>query len=257
MNSITRQNLKRLILRSPLAFRMYWRWKGYGPKSIPEAPWYNAVLKTDKQLKASGQQIKKLRLIAHSDPNKNWDTLAMLDCILKNTQPDDCILDAGAEYYSCLLPNLSLYGYKRLFGINLSFQENIKVGPISYERGNITNTRFANDTFSAIACQSVIEHGVDIEDFFREMSRILKPNGLLITSCDYYIDPIDTKGKQAYGHPITIFNKDTIIETLQTAARFKLLPLDAKPDFTCEEKPVHWLELDYTFIIFTLKKTIA
>ena len=53
-------------------------------------------------------------------------------------------------------------------GIDLMVSEALKTSEIEGE------------SFDAITCQSVIEHGVDLEAYFREMARILKKGGHLI-----------------------------------------------------------------------------
>lgn len=92
------------------------------------------------------------------------------------------MLDAGAEMYSCILPWLCLYKFRRVEGINLVFKGVTRRGPITYKYGDITHTEYDTATFDAITCLSVVEHGVDLNTYFREMSRILKPGGILITS---------------------------------------------------------------------------
>jgi hypothetical protein len=52
------------------------------------------------------------------------------------------ILDGGAAFFSVLLPWLFLYGYRRLVGVNLSFEKLLRLGPIRYEYGDITRMRF-------------------------------------------------------------------------------------------------------------------
>ena len=44
--------------------------------------------------------------------------------------------------------------------------------------------------FDYVTSLSVIEHGVNIEKYFREMSRIIKSNGYLLTSTDYWPDKL-------------------------------------------------------------------
>jgi SAM-dependent methyltransferase len=115
------------------------------------------------------------------------------------------IIDAGAETYSRILPWLFLYGYTKLEGINIVFTDRKRLGPIIYKHGDVTFTDYAPKTFDAIACLSVVEHGVDLSAYFKEAARILKPGGILITSTDYWQTPIDTRGRQMYGVPVHIF----------------------------------------------------
>jgi ubiquinone/menaquinone biosynthesis C-methylase UbiE len=127
------------------------------------------------------------------------------------------------------------------------------MGPIRYEYGDITATSYADATFDAVTCLSVVEHGVNIEAYFREMARIVKPGGLLVTSTDYYETPVDTFGRSAYGVPIRIFDRAAILDAFAIAKRygFELL---SPIDLTARDKVVHWTQhgLSYTFIVFSM-----
>ena len=221
------------------------------PKTFQE----NAVLKTHDEWRSTVERVKNLGLPPHRDLPKNWDSLAALQCILRRTDKTAHILDAGAELYSVILPWLSLYGYSNLTGINLVFDQTVKRDSISYEYGDITQTRFGEDTFDAITCLSVIEHGVNLRSYFKEIARILKPEGVLITSTDYYIEPIDARGQTAFGVPIHIFSKNEILQVFQLAEEFHLR-LTSAISLDCQEKPIAWSGLDYTFVVFTLQKTL-
>ncbi len=225
------------------------------PLARPNAPWHNAVLRSIAERDAAIQQVRSLGLPPSTDSPKNWDSLAALDCILRRTDKDSQILDAGAELYSVVLPWLFLYGYRNLIGNNLAFQRRIRRGRILYEHGDITQTRFSDKTFDAITCVSVVEHGVDLQAYFREMARILKPGGILITSTDYWETPLNTAGKTAYGVPVHIFDR-TEIEAAVVGAKEVGLQLTGPLDLKCEEKVVHWSnqDLQYTFAIFTMEK---
>ena len=155
-----------------------------------------------------------------------------------------------------ILPWLSLYGYKNLTVGNLVFDKKIRRGNIVYEHSDITRTKFSNGFFDAVTCLSVIEHGVDLDAYFKEMSRIIRDGGILITSTDYYDAPIDTKGQEAFGVPIHVFTRDEIAQALELATQcgFSLVsPLE----LGSAEKVVHWKQYDlrYTFIVFSLQKT--
>lgn len=249
--------LKKLLLGTAAGRKLYFRgkWGRFKPTGRPRAPWHNAVLKSATEWKEAVKQAEKLGLPLHFDSPKNWDSLAALDCVLQTTGPESRILDAGAELYSVILPWLALYGYSNLTGINLVFSQPFRIGPILYEYGDITKTRFADDSFDVVTCLSVIEHGIELGDYFREMSRILKPGGLLITSTDYYQDPIDTKGKIAFGFPFRVFSRKEIKEGLDTARKFGLKET-GELDLECREKAIRWekMDLEYTYLIFTLKK---
>lgn len=213
----------------------------------------NAVLQTRQQWKNAAMQALNLNLPLHPDPPKNWDSLAALGTILNNTNKTAAILDAGSETYSVILPWLSLYGYQNLIGINLVFDQPVQKDNIVYEYGDLCQTKYESNCFDAVTCLSVIEHGVDIRAYFQEMSRLLKPGGILITSTDYYAESIDCENKVAFGVPVRIFSRSQVQEMLELASNFDL-ELTSSINLDCAEKAVSWLELSYTFVVFALRK---
>lgn len=255
--SSARTKVENYLLQTETSYRLYLRLKYSVDKPLgsPNAPWSNKVLRKREEWVNAVKQVESLNLPLCSDLPKNWDSLSAVDCILKRGDRTAYILDAGAELYSMVLPWLYLYGYRNLIGVNLSFKSRMRRGPIRYEYGDITQNSFKENTFDAITCLSVIEHGVDLSSYFKEMSRILKPNGILITSTDYYETPIDTKGQEAYGAPIHIFSKQEILSALDVAKKFDL-ELTGPLDLSCEERTICWnrFKLSFTFLIFTLQK---
>tara|TARA_R110000787_G_scaffold8895_31_gene30702 strand:+ start:3579 stop:4361 length:783 start_codon:yes stop_codon:yes gene_type:complete len=228
------------------------------PVSRPNAKWHNAVLKTNQEVEAARQQVRDIGLFECTDEPKNWDSLAALDCLLDNTDKTARILDAGAEKYSVILPWLVLNGYENLWGNNLVFEKAEKHGPITFEYGDITKTKYADGFFDAITCMSVVEHGVDMKAYLREMHRILKPGGVLITSTDYWEQPVDTSGKIQYGTQVHLFDANEIRAVIEDAKNVGF-DITGDIDLTSDEKTVYWAapDLHYTFMIFTLRKRAA
>ena len=226
-----------------------------GPHGRPRAPWRNAVLKTRREWEEATAQVKALGLHSHPTPQKNWDSLAALACTLERTGPSARILDAGAEVYSVILPWLFLYGYRNLVGINLTFDRTVRRGPIRYERGDLTHSRFDAGSFDAIICQSVLEHGVDVTAYLAETARLLRPGGLVMTSVDYFDAPTDTGGIRPYGMDYRVFSRADVTALLATARGFGLVPCDPI-DLSCEERAIQWetYGLEYTFLMLTLQK---
>lgn len=217
----------------------------------------NRVLQSRAEWRGAARKARQLRLPLHRAEEKNWDHVAAVEAIVGTTAKSARILDAGAELYSNVLPSLFAYGYRDLFGINLSFAHPARRGPIRYLPGDITHTQFPDCFFDAITCMSVIEHGVPAGAYFREMFRILKPGGILVTSTDYCPTTIDTRGKIAHGSPIKIFSKHDVEEMLKLAFEFGLEPT-ATLDLDCAARPIYWedYDLNFTFVIFTLLKPL-
>jgi SAM-dependent methyltransferase/ribosomal protein S18 acetylase RimI-like enzyme len=224
--------------------------------TLPQRAGYNGVLKSARESMDRTRILQQLSLPTHFDPPKNWDSYAALDIILGRfgtCRSSKKILDAGGESYSSILSDLEACGYKDLHCLNISFTKQEKYGNIVYQHGDLMNTKFEDGTFDAVVCLSVIEHGIDLVKYFREMKRILKTGGLLITSTDYWHAPIDTSGRRAYDSPVKIFNSNDITGAigLATGSGFKLM---GQLDLECNEKVVNWLGLKFTFIYFTLCK---
>ena len=249
--------MKSVFLRSEALFRLTLKMKfGAGRLSgIPGPRIENGTLKSRAEWEAAFENAKRIRVPRHRGAEKNWDHLAAVSTVLARTQPSARVLDAGAEFYSNVLPALFVYGYRDLYGINLSFTEAARRGPIRYLPGDITSTEFAEEFFDAITCLSVIEHGVPLEAYFREMHRLLKPGGVLITSTDYYPTPIDTRGKIAHGSAVKIFSKAEVEAAIAWAEGIGL-KLTGELDLECTERPIRWkaYDLEYSFVLFTLQK---
>jgi SAM-dependent methyltransferase len=222
-------------------------------------PWVtNGTLKSRAEWERAAAEGRRLRVPLHRGAEKNWDHLAAVFAIRKATTTVARVLDAGAEMYSNVLPALYRYGYRELYGMNLSFPYEARRGPIRYMPGDITRTGFADGFFDAVACLSVIEHGVPLEGYFLEMLRVLRPGGVLITSTDYFPEPVETGGQRAHGAPIKIFSRAEMEAMLRLAESVGFERTGAV-DLDCDERPVRWEQfgLEYSFVLFTLRKPVA
>jgi methyltransferase family protein len=251
------RQVKGILLRPEFLYRLSLKLQ-YGAGRMAVAPGpriMNRTLQSRVEWQAAYEHAKGMKLPLHRGPEKNWDHLAAVTTILSHTKLDACVLDAGAEMYSNVLPALFLYGYRNLHGINLSFTAPTRRGPIRYIPGDLTRTPYYDAFFDAITSMSVIEHGVPLEAYFREMFRLLKPGGLLITSTDYFPEPIDTRGQSVHGAPIKIFSRREIEAALQLAESIGF-EQTGELNLDCNEKPIRWDQfgLDYTFVLFTLRK---
>ena len=250
-----RRNARICLEWSNIGFQLSLRLRNAtGPHGYPDAPWHNAVLRNQCEADNAIRQVRKLGLPVVKDPLKNWDSLAALDLILRRTGKDARIFDAGGELYSMILQWLYLYGYRNLSAGNLVFHNPIRKGPIVYHHSDITQTGLDSAVFDAITCLSVIEHGVNLRSYFREMSRLLKPGGVLITSTDYLDTRVTAGGQTAYGAPIHVFDRAELVEALEIASQSDLSPLGPL-ELSSDERIVNWKGHRYTFVIFSLRKT--
>lgn len=224
-------------------------------------PWVGAALQTRGQSDLVLAEVMACGLPAHPDKPKNWDLLVSLGLILDRTTPAGAILEMGATQYSKLLPWLYLYGYRQLEGIDLVYEETIDSDPIRYQSMDLTKTTFPDASFDAVACLSVIEHGVDLGAFIRESARLLRTGGVLVASTDYWREPVDTRGQEAYGVPIKILGPADLAAMDEHALAVGLRAIVEAPAGgpTCDEKVVRWerFGLEYTFATVAYEKPAA
>jgi 2-polyprenyl-3-methyl-5-hydroxy-6-metoxy-1,4-benzoquinol methylase len=221
--------------------------------------------------------LQELRLFKHHWPIKSWDTYKMIK-IISGAKRESFVLDVGC-YESPILPMLKRLGFFNLYGCDLvlksdsnskltdmsSFVYHEDYEPIaemyndkSYQLSirNLEDTNYSDQMFDYVTSLSVIEHGINIEKYFREMSRIIKNNGYLLTSTDYWPDKlVNNKNVLSKGTPDNIFSRDEI-ENLVAIAEKSGLKLIEPIDFEYKDKVVRWnsIGLDFTFIFFAMRK---
>ncbi|HEY5736812.1 MAG TPA: methyltransferase domain-containing protein [Nitrososphaeraceae archaeon] len=221
--------------------------------------------------------LQELRLFKHHWPIKSWDTYKMIK-IISGAKRESFVLDVGC-YESPILPMLKRLGFFNLYGCDLvlksdsnskltnmsSFVYHEDYKPIaemyndkSYQLSirNLEDTNYSDQMFDYVTSLSVIEHGINIEKYFREMSRIIKNDGYLLTSTDYWPDKlVNNKNVLSKGAPDNIFSRDEI-ENLVAIAEKSGLKLIEPIDFEYKDKVVRWnsIGLDFTFIFFAMRK---
>ena len=228
-------------------------------------------------MKEAERGLQELQLFKHHWPIKSWDTYKMIK-IISGAKRESFVLDVGC-YESPILPMLKRLGFFNLYGCDLvlksdsnskfnnmsSFVYHEDYEPIaemyndkSYQLSirNLEDTNYSDQMFDYVTSLSVIEHGINIEKYFREMSRIIKNNGYLLTSTDYWPDKlVNNKNVLSKGTPDNIFSRDEI-ENLVVIAEKNGLKLIEPIDFEYKDKVVRWnsIGLDFTFIFFAMRK---
>jgi SAM-dependent methyltransferase len=228
--------------------------------------------------------LHKLQLFRHHSQIKSWDTYKMIK-MMSSANRESFVLDVGC-YESPILPMLKRLGFINLYGCDLvlkssdcnpnftnnnnnnnnsSFKYHEDYEPIakmysdkSYQLSirDIEDTKYSDQMFDYVTSLSVIEHGVNIERYFREMSRIIKSNGYLLTSTDYWPHKlINNKTVLSKRTPDNIFSREEI-ENLVEIADKNGLKLIEPIDFEYKDKVVRWnsIGLDFTFIFFAMRK---
>jgi SAM-dependent methyltransferase len=196
-------------------------------------------------------RIADVKAQRRPDLRKSWDVLRTIEAIEAGVGPDDPVLDVGS-FASAILPALSRLGYRRLSGIDLDerIAETDNGGAIEYVVGDLTRTPWPDGHFAAISAISVIEHGVEEEALFTEVSRLLRPGGAFLFSTDYWPEKIDTSDTRLFGLPWRIFSVEEMERFISRAAEHGLRPVtDPAPALRqVRERPIHFEGRDYTFV---------
>jgi len=214
------------------------------------------VLQSLKEVAIATQNLRDRGLPTHLTTEKNWDQW-LLSQYLSESDRQSSIIDLGCGD-CCTLDFLVALGFEQLHGIDLAIQQSTVNRPYQLYQGDLTATPFADQTFDYAVSISVIEHGVDLARFFKETYRILKPDGFLFVTTDYWQQKIPVDASiQPFGLAWSIFSSGEVEEIIDLAQQHGfLLESDLKIP-TCTERTVNWYERQYTFIAFGLRKPRA
>lgn len=217
------------------------------------------ALQTPAEREAATRLTQLLGLPSHHDPQKNWDTLKCLYSILQSCDPALPVLDVGASSKSVILRWIEKLGFHELYACDLREEKKkYQNTRIKFSKQDLTSTNYPDNYFQAITSVSVIEHGVPLDRYVREMARLLKPGGVLLTSTDYWSEYIDCKGIYPYGDlmPEMKVFQPFEIEQFCALAEGAGLSLCKPLDLSTTEKSVYWERVDrrYTFIFVAMRK---
>ncbi|HIK18039.1 MAG TPA: class I SAM-dependent methyltransferase [Leptolyngbyaceae cyanobacterium M33_DOE_097] len=214
------------------------------------------VLQTLQEVDSATQHLRDRGLPTHLTLEKNWDQW-LLSQHLSEADRQSPIIDLGCGD-CCTLDFLAALGFEQLHGIDLAIQQPVAELPYQLYQGDLTSTFFPDNTFDYGVSISVIEHGVDLDRFFQETYRILKPNGFLFVTTDYWQQKIPVDASiQPFGLAWSIFSSSEVQVMIDLAQQHGFL-LESNLEIpTCVEKIVNWYERQYTFIAIGLRKPSA
>jgi SAM-dependent methyltransferase len=205
--------------------------------------------------------VEAAGLPSHHDPQKNWDTFKCIAYIVAEGDRAAPVLDAGAGVRVVAQRWLHQLGYGELYGCDL---KPTVVKPAYASLGfkmsaqELTGTNYETGFFQAVTCISVIEHGVDLAGFAKEMARILRPGGLLLVSTDYWSEPIDCTGIFPYGTdaPEMKILTPADIEGFVADCAAAGLQICEPLELQTRDKAIRWerTDRDYTFIFLAFRK---
>lgn len=216
------------------------------------------ALRSVREIEASSHLVELLGLPSHHDPRKNWDTLKCYHSVLRSTGPGTPVLDVGGSPKSPILRWLGLAGYSELYACNLDAKLDRGSTAVRFSVQDLCRTSYEDRFFGAVTSISVIEHGVPLDRYLAEMSRILAPRGVLLTSTDYWSEPVDCSGIFPYGPgmpEMKVFRREELEAFAAMAPRFGFR-LSSPLELDTEDRVIHWERVDrrYTFAFIALEK---
>jgi SAM-dependent methyltransferase len=206
----------------------------------------------------------------HPNPPKSWD-LRLIAELISDVDRQQLVLDLGAANLGATRLFHEM-GFARIRGYDFTFSIFDRIlqlrdwlglvarrkhptrPPYRLRRSDILRTGLSRECASAIACLSVVEHGVDHARFFDEAVRLLRPGGRLFLSTDYWDPKLDTRGRTMFGLPWNIFCA-TELERLVEAGRKAGLGCATGPaQFECDQPVIRDGEFNYTFAAMAFVK---
>lgn len=228
---------------------------------------YNQLIETRNKLKNEGLSfisnsitsylIKRLKLPFNliGEFNKSWDIFNTISFVNKNLSKSARVLDVGC-YGSEILLALNKCNFQEIHGIDTNSKIKKMPSPdkINYHVGNFFENNFENNSFECITSISVIEHGYNEKLFFSEFSRLLKKNGYLILTFDYWINKIKTDNIKMFDLDWKIFSKEEVKTMILNAKKLYNLELVGDENFEVKDKVISCANKNYTFAWLVFQK---
>jgi SAM-dependent methyltransferase len=230
------------------------------------------VLSSSSELDEARLKQKALGLCASPDAAKVWDNVLAVED-LRRISRNSPILDIGCRS-GILLTWLSQLGFRSLWGVDVRLplppvRASLKRGQLAtflaclaylvghgghLRRGRAERLPFPDSRFTAVACMSVLEHGVDQRRFLDEAHRVLAPNGSLIVSTDFWYLR-RSRSSRLFGGVDMIFNPEDISAFLDMASSAGFhRPAGPESPFILPEPVIDSAGSRYSFLYMVLSK---
>jgi 2-polyprenyl-3-methyl-5-hydroxy-6-metoxy-1,4-benzoquinol methylase len=230
------------------------------------------ILSSKDDQETARKTAQAFKLCPSPDRTKAWDNILAVQELL-SLDRRVAILDVGCRS-GILLTWLNQLGFEHLWGVDtrlpfpplrvslqrLDMQTFFACSSLLVQhwrrlrRAAAEHLPFADAQFEIVTCMSVLEHGVNQEQFLKEVWRLLKPSGTLILSTDYWHEATP-RSSRLFAQPDVIFDPESIQKFLELAssAGFQVPRLDPRPDVIAEP-PIEFDGARYTFLYMVLTK---
>lgn len=215
----------------------------------------NEVLRTREQINVATKWLQDNGYVTHPISCKDFELKIITEAL-----GDGDLLDMGADG-SFILHNAIRKGIKgRKVGIDLiEVVGGNAADGAEYFKGDLMQCPFPDNSFDTIVSQSVIEHQVDLSMFAKECSRLLRDNGQVIVSFDYFEPKPNTENMKLYSLDWNILDTKDVLR-LVDEFKNKGLELTSEIDWTIQDavinpqycSPVQGVS--YTFLILNFIK---
>lgn len=227
------------------------------------------LLENISQAESATCWMRDKKIPLHDTMQKNWDHYELIT-LIKAFPKSAKILDMGSGH-GFTLKLLHALGFENISGIDYELPprwrlERLKslfgktFSPYSViQAGDLCNTRITSGSYDFITCISVIEHGVDVEAFVKEASRLLQPRGEMWVTFDYWEPACDNSIDEVkiFGLPWNIFDRKKVEQMIDAAHKHGLELKDATASIPpCRDKTLDYYGKQYTFMGIAFKKNI-
>lgn len=193
----------------------------------------NDFLKTRNEVDLCTQYLIDNNLIQSGLSCKNYD----IANVVKELKDGD-ILDMGSSGSEILSNAVRLKLKGRKVGIDLAYEHNNITDEIELYKGDLMFTMFNDKAFDIITCLSVVEHSVDFNKLAKECNRLLRHDGKIFVSFDYWPEKIQTKGILLYNLEWNILSKEDV-EDMVKAFKENGLELTGEIDWTTQDAVIN------------------